>query len=151
MDNPLENQIQELKRKGVKATVARRAVLEVLLEGPSHQSADDIATKVSSRYPEIHLSTVYRTLETLEGIGAIDHVHLGHGRAVYHLGDEPHQHLVCDRCGSVTEVPNEIFSPLNETLSKRYGFHLRRNHFAVLGRCSSCENSTSQTSVRTYG
>ncbi len=143
MDNPLEAQIQELRQRGIKATVARRAVLEVLLEGPSHQSADDIATKVSSRYPEIHLSTVYRTLETLERIGAVDHVHLGHGRAVYHLGDDPHQHLVCDRCGSVIEVPNEIFLTLNKTLSDKYGFKLRQNHFAVLGRCSSCQSVSS--------
>jgi Fe2+ or Zn2+ uptake regulation protein len=68
----------------------------------------------------------------------VDHVHLGHGRAVYHLTDEPHQHLVCEVCGAVVEVPDATFADLARTLQGHYGFAIRPNHFAVLGRCEDC-------------
>ena len=140
MDSAVETQIQELKKLGLKVTTARRAILEVLIEGPSHQSAEDITERISGMYPEIHMSTVYRTLDTLEEFGIIDHVHLGHGRAVYHLGDDPHQHLVCEKCGKVTEVPNAIFSTLEKILVDSYEFNMRQNHFAVLGKCIACSS-----------
>jgi Fe2+ or Zn2+ uptake regulation protein len=71
-------------------------------------------------------------------MGVVDHVHLGHGRAVYHLADEPHQHLVCEVCGTVIEVPDATFAELAAALRRRYGFTIRPNHFAVLGRCRTC-------------
>ncbi|HEX2062810.1 MAG TPA: transcriptional repressor, partial [Acidimicrobiales bacterium] len=67
-----------------------------------------------------------------------DHVHLGHGRAVYHLADESHQHLVCESCGVVVEVPDALFAALARRLRSQFGFELRPRHFAVSGRCAAC-------------
>jgi Fur family transcriptional regulator, ferric uptake regulator len=75
-------------------------------------------------------------------VGVVDHVHLGHGRAVYHLLDDPHQHLVCEVCEAVIEVPDALFAPLAEALARDYAFTLRPNHFAVLGRCEACATSS---------
>ncbi len=119
-------------------TSARRGVISALVDAPGHVTADDLAHHVQLTYPDVHLSTVYRTLEALERLGVVDHTHLGHGRAVYHLADEPHQHLVCEACGAVIEVPDTTFAPLAQTLQAGYGFTIRPSHFAVLGRCAQC-------------
>ena len=119
-------------------TPARRALVDALVDAPGHVTADDLASEVQARHPDVHRSTVYRTLETLEELGIVDHVHLGHGRAVYHLADDPHQHLVCEACGAVVEVPDDVFADLARLLKRRYRFTIRPNHFAVLGRCASC-------------
>jgi Fe2+ or Zn2+ uptake regulation protein len=134
----LERILDALRADGGRVTTARRAVISALVDADSHVTADDLASAVQRAHPDVHLSTVYRTLDALEQLGVIDHVHLGHGRAVYHLADEPHQHLVCERCGDVIEVPDELFADLAGRLESQYGFAIRPNHFAVLGRCRHC-------------
>lgn len=138
MSERLEVILKELRSLGGRVTTARRVVVEVLVNSPSHVTAEEISDHVQTSYPQIHLSTVYRTLEALEKLGIVDHVHLGHGRAVYHLADDPHQHLVCEQCGNVLEVPYEVFADLEAELLDSYDFKIRSHHFAVLGRCSNC-------------
>ncbi len=122
-------------------TPARRALVTALLEADGHVTAEDLAETVQRSHPDVHRSTIYRTLDALEERGVVDHVHLGHGRAVFHLLDDPHQHLVCEACSAVIEAPDALFRPLAKRLLSDYGFVLRPNHFAVLGRCATCANS----------
>ncbi len=119
-------------------TSARRSVLSALVAARSHVTAEDLLNLVQADSPEIHLSTVYRTLEALENLGVVDHVHLGHGRAVYHLTDSAHQHIVCEICSSVQEVPASLFAQLEKDLMDKYQFKVRMNHFAVIGTCKNC-------------
>ncbi|HEX4540845.1 MAG TPA: transcriptional repressor [Acidimicrobiales bacterium] len=127
-----------IRGHGGRVTTARRALVTALVQARGHVTADDLAALVQKAQPDVHLSTIYRSLDALERIGVVDHVHLGHGRAVYHLADEPHQHLVCEVCGAVVEVPDATFAELSDTLRRDYGFTIRPNHFAVLGRCRAC-------------
>ena len=133
-----ERILQELRTKGGRITSARRALVRALVTADGHVTADDLAAEVQRSTPDVHRSTIYRTLDALERLGVIEHTHLGHGRAVYHLTDERHQHLVCESCGAVTEAPLDVFDELAGTLQRRYRFTLRPEHFAVLGRCSAC-------------
>ena len=130
--------VDRLRTKSLRITSTRRALLSALVGSKRHMSASDLAAAVQAAQPDVHLSTVYRSLEILEQAGLVDHVHLGHGRAIYHLSDELHQHLVCESCGTVIEVPDEDLSNLASTLDRRYGFAIRPHHFAVLGRCAEC-------------
>lgn len=137
----LDRILEELRAGGGRVTPARRALVTALLDAKSHVTADDLAETVQRSHPDVHRSTIYRTLDALEVLGVVDHVHLGHGRAVYHLLDDPHQHLVCEVCEAVIEVPDALFRPLADELAHDYGFTLRPNHFAVLGRCAGCADS----------
>ena len=130
--------VAELRARGGRVTSARRALLQAMVDADGHVTAEDLAERVEAAHPDVHLSTIYRSLDVLEGMGIVDHVHLGHGRAVYHLADDPHQHLVCEGCGAVVEVPDATFSELKASLHDRYGFTIRPSHFAVIGRCSAC-------------
>ncbi len=134
----LDRILDRLRENGGRMTPARRALVTALVEAEGHVTADDLAELVQRSHPDVHRSTIYRTLDALEDLDVVDHVHLGHGRAVYHLLDDPHQHLVCEVCGAVIEVPDHLFAPLAARLAEGYGFTLRPNHFAVLGRCASC-------------
>jgi Fe2+ or Zn2+ uptake regulation protein len=138
----LDRILDRLRSSGGRMTTARRALVTAIVEADGHVTADDLAETVQRSHPDVHRSTIYRTLDALEELGVVDHVHLGHGRAVYHLMDDPHQHLVCERCGEVIEVPDELFQPLADELAGTYGFRLRPNHFAVLGRCAACAGAT---------
>lgn len=108
----------------------------------SHITADEVARRVQRRFPSVNISTVYRTLDALEEIGVIDHVHLGHGRAIYHLADEVHQHLVCERCECVEELPASKLRTFLGMLERDFGFDVDRSHFAILGVCRSCREKS---------
>lgn len=130
-----------VRQRGGRVTTCRRAVIEALASSREHVTADDLMERVHARHPDIHRSTIYRSLADLEALGILDHVHLGHGRAVFHLSDDTHQHVVCEGCGHVIEVPGEVFRPLEQVLLADYGFRLQPGHFAVIGHCAHCEEA----------
>jgi Fe2+ or Zn2+ uptake regulation protein len=132
--------VARLVGAGGRRTASRQAIVEVLAGAGSHFTAEEVATQVQARFPSVNLSTVYRTLDALTEAGVIDHVHFGHGRAVYHLADESHQHLFCERCQRVEELPADKLAPFVEMLGRDYGFELDRRHFAIVGRCRSCRD-----------
>lgn len=133
-----EDMVERLVAHGGRRTAARQAIAEAIAAAGSHFTADDLAKDVQARLPSVNRSTIYRTLDLLEGAGVLDHVHLGHGRAVYHLAAEEHHHLVCEACEDVIELPISKLRPLMGTLDRDYGFQLDRRHFAIVGRCSRC-------------
>ena len=130
--------LAQLRAQGGRVTTCRRAILETFLGIGGHVTAEMLTAKVQLNQPDVHESTVYRFLDELERLGVVDHVHLGHGPAVYHLATDVHHHLVCDRCGAVVEVPEEVFAGLRTRLESDFGFSLQPRHFAVTGRCTAC-------------
>jgi len=137
--NPrLDEILGMLRARGGRITTPRRAIITALLTSGGHITADELTDRIQADYPDVHLSTIYRCLETLETLEVIEHIHLGHGRAIYHLADEAHQHLLCEMCGTVVEVPDALFATLATQLRAGYGFTIRPRHFAVLGRCDTC-------------
>jgi Fe2+ or Zn2+ uptake regulation protein len=127
-----------VREQGGRATPARRLLLEVLFETSDHSSAEDLARAVQAKVPDVHLSTIYRNLEELEGLGVVVHTHIGHGPATYHLANRTHCHLVCEECGTVLDVPDDLFRSLNRATRDRFGFAIDPRHFAVLGLCQRC-------------
>ena len=125
-------------RRG-RATPARRLLLQALFGSQEHRSAEELAAQVRAHAPDVHLSTVYRNLEELERLGVIDSTRLGNGPATYHLASAAHGHLVCEKCGSMTEVPDDMFRDLIGSARARYGFAINPHRFAVTGRCASCQ------------
>ncbi|HEU5003045.1 MAG TPA: transcriptional repressor [Actinomycetota bacterium] len=130
--------LDQLAARGMRRTSARQAILEALVGSEDHVTAEDIATEVHRRFPSVDVSTVYRTLDILEQLGIIEHTHLSHGPAIFHLAEDDHQHLVCERCGRVEEVPPGKLEPLLEAIRTEFDFDVDRRHFALVGLCGEC-------------
>ncbi len=139
MGDQLEALLGELRARGARITTPRREILAALVAlGGRHATAEDLAALVQARTPDVHLSTVYRTLDSLAELGLVEHVHFAHGAATYHLAPSGHRHLVCEVCGTVIDVPAELLDELGRTVDERYGFELHDHHFALSGRCATC-------------
>jgi Fur family ferric uptake transcriptional regulator len=134
MSNAAAHALDVLRSEGRRVTTARRWIIELLGATHDHLTAEDIARFVQDAHPEIHVSTVYRTLESLEAWGLVEHVHRGHGAAFFHLAAS-HPHVVCEQCGRVLDVPAGEFAPLVERVREAYGFDLDIAHNALMGRC----------------
>ncbi len=135
----LDDLVDELRARGQRVTVARRAVLETLLEaGDDHLTADELAPRVRENHPAIHLSTVYRTLDTLAEAGVIVLARFRDRPATYHLAADRHHHAVCTRCGTAINLPIGVLDPVRRRLLREHGFHADAHHLTIPGLCRDC-------------
>ena len=134
----VEALVAKLRAEGVRITAPRRMVLEALVESGSHVTAEELHRRVRRDHPDVSASSIYRTMDLLADHHVVDHVHLGHGPAQYHLSDEHHAHLVCNRCGAVVELDSSLSAPFAARVADEVGFELDLGHFALTGWCPGC-------------
>ena len=136
--------VERLRAAGVRITAPRRLVLAALAEAGSHVTAEQLHQMVGRDHPDVSSSSIYRTMDLLAEHGIVRHVHLGHGPAEYHLSAERHGHLVCNDCGSVSELAPELSAPFAGAVDDELGFDLDLSHFALTGWCRDCRPSPSR-------
>lgn len=133
---------EALRERGYRITLQRQIILEALEALAGHFTAEDIYGQFKERFPQVNVSTVYRTLELLEEAGLATHTHFDDGIAKWHLAEVgPHQHLVCRGCGKEEELDLDIVRPLARSLQSRYGFRADLGHFAIVGFCRECDRA----------
>jgi len=121
-------------------TPQRQLILDAIASTRGHISADEVHQQVIRKFPDVNVTTVYRTLEVLEALGLMRHTHFHDGVAQYQRTDEaPHHHLVCTVCHQDTELDLEVLAPLAQELERRYGFKSDLTHTAIVGLCRACQ------------
>lgn len=130
--------VDALRARGYRMTPQRLAIVAEIMRIDGHIAPQDVAQRVKERIPGLNDSTVYRTLELLEGLGFLAHAHLGGGPEYHRTEDAGHVHLVCARCGRKQNVPVEETEPLRGAMEELTGFLPDFTHFAVSGLCSGC-------------
>jgi Fur family transcriptional regulator, ferric uptake regulator len=130
-----------LRQRGLRMTPQRQLILEAISSSSGHMSAEGLYQRVAEKFPDVNISTVYRTLEVLEELGILRHTHFHEGVAQYHLASEgEHQHLLCRGCGADIELELEVLRPLGAELLRRYGFEADLAHTAIVGLCEACRS-----------
>lgn len=130
-----------LRERGYRLTPQRITILAALEASEGHISADDIYAQVSPVHPYMHISTVYRTLKSLEDMGLVTRTDTGEGVAQYHWAERGHHHhLVCQGCGVMIDVDDSLSTSLEEAVLKRYGFKVNLSHLALFGLCGGCRS-----------
>ncbi|HOI45810.1 MAG TPA: transcriptional repressor [Candidatus Aminicenantes bacterium] len=129
-------------------TIPREAILDLLSRSSGHMSAKEIYGALSSEYPGLGLTTVYRTLELLHRMGFVQKINTGDGQGRYQLRNEGcedhHHHLICTECGKVIDYRDfvqeelELVKKTEETLAKKYGFLIKDHNIEFLGLCEKC-------------
>jgi Fur family ferric uptake transcriptional regulator len=128
--------IETLREQGYRLTPQRLMVLEAIHSAPSHISAEEIYEQVRAKYPEVNISTVYRTLELMKKLGLVTETDMGEGILRYHHSDKGHHHhLVCRKCGRVFDLDESVLDSLKDTLIREYGFLPDLRHIAIFGQC----------------
>jgi len=129
-----------LRERGYRLTVQRELILDILESIPGHISVEEVYRRVHTTYPQVNVSTVYRTMELLEHEGLVTHTHFHVGSAKWHRAEEAHhQHLVCESCGVEMDLAVDVVEPLERELRERYGFAANLTHFAIVGLCRDCQ------------
>lgn len=135
----VETILDDLRADGGRATSGRRAIIRSLITASNHHvTADELVARVQTDHPDVHRSTVYRTLDSLEDLGVIHRIALGSGGAVFHLVDRAHHHVVCTECGSVLEVSATTLAPALTRIEADTGYAVDGGHVVVSGICPTC-------------
>jgi Fur family ferric uptake transcriptional regulator len=131
---------QALRERGWRLTLQREIILDTLEAMSGHIAVEDVYRRIHPRFPQVNISTIYRTLELLEQSGLIAHTHFHDGAAKWHRTEEAHhQHLVCERCGLEIDLEVTLIEPLARILLDRYDFAANFEHFAIVGVCRNCQ------------
>ena len=122
------NQTKELKKAGLKATLPRIKIMEVLestaIQEEAHFSAEDIYKELLNRGENIGLASVYRVLTQFETAGIVKKHHFEGSHAVYEVIEENHEHMVDVDSGKVLEFQDkELIERLN-SIAKNAGYQL---------------------------
>lgn len=121
--------IGQMRGRGYKTTPQRLAVLDAIA-AEQHQSFEEI----HARCPEVGMVTVYRTLDLFTGIGALRRLDLGDGPR-YELAEDHHHHLLCEKCGSISEFER---CPIDPDVLAEMDFKVSSHSLEIYGRCGKC-------------
>lgn len=129
-----------LRAHGLRWTSQREAVVTVLAGSDGHVTGAQVVERCRAIDPDTTPSTVYRTLDALEELGAVRHAHGADGREEYHV--EPaieHGHRYCMTCGQHWDI--EPGTPAAEAIAGAFapdGFQVDLSHVTIVGRCAAC-------------
>jgi Fur family transcriptional regulator, peroxide stress response regulator len=130
-------------RAGIAVTHQRQVVYQVLKSMHGHPSPEEVYGRVRVRIPSISLATVYKTIHLFIESRIFHEVSLHHGTLRVEVNSQPHHHLVCMRCKSITDIDAEELGIGAGTQKLPGGFLAQRYAIDVLGLCVNCQQSLS--------
>ncbi len=127
-----------LKKAGLKVTLPRLKILEVLQEPACHHvSAEDLYKRLIDMGEEIGLATVYRVLNQFDDAGIVTRHNFEGGKSVFELTQQQHHdHLICLDCGRVIEFSDEFIETRQRDIAKRFGIKLTNHSLYLYGHCT---------------
>lgn len=132
--------IQRLREDGFRLTPQRLAVARALVESDRHPGAEDVYASLHRAYPTMSKATVYSTMRTLAELGEAQALEFQHGGTRYDgRRPEPHMHLICTRCGGISDLAQEPVTSAAMAAAKRAGFATESYRFDLYGVCAACQ------------
>ncbi|MCM2316115.1 MAG: transcriptional repressor [Thermoanaerobaculia bacterium] len=142
----IRGQVDEMIRRcrdaGMNVTPQRIAIYRALVESTAHPSPEMLFNEVSRSMPSLSLATIYKTLETLEGIGLVREIPVTGDRKRFDAIVENHHHLICNACGSVGDYHDDALDQLPPR-RRLGGFIPQSVSVNISGLCPSCRDGNS--------
>lgn len=134
---------KELRRAGLKVTIPRLRILEILerkvQEGRSHLTAEEIYHTLLEQGERIGLATVYRVLTQFEQAGIVRRHRFDANTSAFELDfGEHHDHIVCLRCHRIDEFRDEEIERRQERIASSLGYELQDHALILYGLCPEC-------------
>lgn len=128
---------KELKQVGLKVTLPRMKILDILHDNSSeHLSAEDIYKSLLGSGEEIGLATVYRVLTQFESAGLVKRHNFEGGQAVFELDEGGHHdHILCLQCGHIEEFYDAAIEQRQEAIATELNFKLAEHSLVLYGNC----------------
>jgi Fur family ferric uptake transcriptional regulator len=139
-----EHVFQEyLRDRGLKYTQERRRLLSAVMHNDEHFEAEQLFLGLRQQGSRVGKATVYRTLKLLVACGIVKEVHFSNKQVHYEhtYGQDPHDHMICRRCGRIVEFDAGEVVRLRTTIAVNRKFHPLSHRFQIVGLCETCVRS----------
>lgn len=134
---------QLLKSNALKFTIQREVILETLYSSDEHLTPESLHHLIQEKYPELKtgIATVYRTLALLEDSSMVTSLSFGAQGKKYELGAKHHHdHMICTKCGDITEFVDEQIEDRQHKIADTLGFKMSDHSMQIYGTCKECNN-----------
>src|SRR3970040_2251908 len=145
---PSDLQLAALDRAGYRLTRSRRAGGELIAARRGHFTPADLVDDAADRRLDMSRATIFRTLDVLEAVGAIERIDLPTGDHAY-ITCEPaahHHHVVCERCGRAHDVDDDGLAAGVERIGRNTGYRIGVHRLELFGLCPACQADLGGTS-----
>ncbi|MCT2339156.1 Fur family transcriptional regulator [Corynebacterium sp. p3-SID1056] len=141
-------QKEPIPKLGPRMTRQRTAVVETLRDVDKFATAKDIHHELQLRGDKVGLTTVYRTLQSLAEIDAVDVLQNAEGETLYRhcLSEHHHHHLVCTKCGRSEEIDGGPIESWAQDTARAFGYTLVAHDAEIYGICGPCTQRASADS-----
>lgn len=143
-DTPKDpQQLKKIIRSiGVKVTDQRMIILEEILNGADHVTAQEVFENVRMKNPDVGFATVYRFLRTLTDHKILSEVRMQGLPARYEWASkEHHDHITCTSCGKINEFESDEIENLQIQMAKKLGYEMTHHILELYGTCSECQHA----------
>jgi Fur family ferric uptake transcriptional regulator len=131
--------VTALGRAGYRLTEPRLSLAGLIADQDGHFTAAELVAAAQARRLGVGRATVFRTLEVLEDLGAVERLDLPSGEHAY-VGCEPthHHHVVCSRCGRATEIDDAGLRSVVRDVARQTGYRIDEHRLELFGLCPDC-------------
>lgn len=135
----IEKIIKQLKKKNIRMTAQRYAILEYLALEGNHPTANDIYEELKTDFPNVSVATVYNNLNFFKEAGIVIELPFGDGSSRFDLTETRHYHAICRNCGKVADFDYPSFEEAERAAEKETNFKVDTHSFKVTGLCADCQ------------
>ena len=107
-------------------------------------SIDELHEDVVQSLGAADYSTVFRAVTSMERDGLIKRIDLGDGKVHYELAEGHHDHIRCNSCGRVVEVPGCVLEDAERSVRSSTGFAVTSHQLLFTGMCPECASGRAQ-------
>jgi Fur family ferric uptake transcriptional regulator len=129
-----------LSEKKLRATSQREIILKTFIDLGMHPTAEELYESLKKFDASIGHATVYRALRLFVDAGIARELNFNDGSVRYEsiAGKEPHDHLVCVKCGTSLEFTDSRIKSIQDETASKYGYTLKNRSHILFGTCSKC-------------
>ena len=146
--SPSERFREYLATQGMRLTRERAIIVDEVFASHEHFDAEQLVARLVQRTDgsRVSRSTVYRALAELEKAGLLRKVARSNDREIYEhdYGYPQHDHLICKKCGELTEFQNPELKEILQQVAAGYGFRMEGHRLEVSGICATCSRPPSR-------
>jgi len=131
-----------LNTAGLRNTAQRALIMNIIRNGTGHLDADEVYRQAKRKQPRLSLSTVYRTLQKLKGLGLIEELHFDEAHHHYEIKPPTeHHHLLCLGCGKVIEFKYPLARLVKKNAIEAKDFEITGSEVRMTGYCANCQET----------